>query len=139
MLAINSKGFTLVETLFCLTLLSIMLTISIPLLKLIESPAYSHELSAIQFFTFVEEEINTSTKVKLLQNELFITDTMGRIIRISKYGDSVRRQVNDTGHELLITNIQAITFNLKEGNDILTVHLTLKEGTAYDKTIYIPS
>ncbi|UOR12320.1 competence type IV pilus minor pilin ComGF [Halobacillus amylolyticus] len=137
MLAINSKGFTLIETLFCLTLLSIMLTIILPLLKLMESPAYSHELSVIQFFTFIESEVNTSTNVSLLQNELLITDTMGRNIRISKYGDTVRRQVNETGHELLITSIQSITFKLKD--DILTVHLTLKEGTAYDKAIYIPS
>ncbi|MFD2925962.1 competence type IV pilus minor pilin ComGF [Halobacillus naozhouensis] len=136
MLAGNNRGFTLIESLFCLTLLSVLLTLSLPLLKFIDSPAYSADLSAHQFFTFIEGEINQSLKVISLNNELSITDPDERLITISKYNDGVRRQVDQTGHELLITNIQNLTFTQK--NHLLTVSLVLKDGTTYEKVLYLP-
>ncbi|WP_079530640.1 competence type IV pilus minor pilin ComGF [Halobacillus hunanensis] len=137
MQACNDRGFTLIESLFCLTLLSILLTLSLPLLKLIDSPLYSEDLSVHQFFTFLEEEINLSSQVLSSNNKLSITDPDGRLVTISKYNDVVRRQVNQTGHELLITNIRNLTFTQEK--DLLIVSLVLKDGTSYEKVLYLSS
>lgn len=133
MLLLKSNGFTLVETIISLTLISILLTISIPVIKLIEGPSYSNELSVFQFLTFVEEEINTSTNVTLINNELIITDNQNREIKISKYGNDVRRRVNNTGHELLIHNIQELSFKLDK--QMLHLSVVIKNGGSYHKTI----
>ncbi|MFC7060619.1 competence type IV pilus minor pilin ComGF [Halobacillus seohaensis] len=133
MLLLKSNGFTLVETIISLTLISILLTISVPVIKLIEGPSYSNELSVFQFLTFVEEEINTSTNVTLINNELIITDNQNREIKISKYGNDVRRRVNNTGHELLIHNIQELSFKLDK--QMLHLSVVIKNGGSYHKTI----
>ncbi|MFC7320870.1 ComGF family competence protein [Halobacillus campisalis] len=130
---VSDSGFTLAETIISATLITILLIFTMPLLKLLESPSYSQELSVLQFFTFIEEEINTAISVRVINENLHIVDSNQREISISKYGRDVRRRVDYQGHELLINDID--DFSVEIENNILNVSITDKNGEGYNKRV----
>ncbi|WP_173916156.1 competence type IV pilus minor pilin ComGF [Halobacillus sp. Marseille-Q1614] len=132
----SSHGFTLLETIMTLTVLSILLSFCLPILKLYDSPAYTEEMSAFQYFTFIQDELNTSKAWTVKNEELLITDPENRLIKISKYNQDIRRQVNGTGHELLLQQIISHSF-IKEENQLI-IRLSFEEGRVYEKVVYFP-
>ncbi|WP_101844279.1 competence type IV pilus minor pilin ComGF [Halobacillus sp. Marseille-P3879] len=129
-------GFTFLETIISLTVVTILLTLSIPTIEMMKSSGYYEELAAFQFFTFIEDEMNVSTKLLISKEKIVITDLNNRNIEIEKYRDNIRRRVDAQGHELLIHDIKAVSFTEAEGN--LKIQLTTKNRGDYYKTIPLP-
>ncbi|WP_082233847.1 ComGF family competence protein [Halobacillus massiliensis] len=132
----HKEGFTLAETIMTLTVLSILLTFSLPILKIYESPTYTAEMSIFQYFNFIQDEINRSRDWRIEKDTLVIIDNTDRRVTISQYNQDIRRQVNGSGHELLI---QDLSFHLISQKDHhLFIELRTTEGKTYEKIIYSP-
>ncbi|GGF08070.1 hypothetical protein GCM10010954_03160 [Halobacillus andaensis] len=129
----NERGFTFIETIISLIVVAILLSISLPTIKMVKSPAYFDELAVFQFFTFIEDEMNSSSNITVSERQILITDVDNREIKVSLYGDDVRRRVDEKGHELLIHDLKDITFSLQ--NHLLDIHVTTRNGDDYYKTI----
>lgn len=134
MLLKSNKGFTLSETMLSLTLLMIILSLSYPLLHSLKGPSYYKELSARQFFTFIQQEVQFARKASIEGNTFQLIDSRHRTITIEQYQSIVRKRVGGKGHESLLLNVKLFTVQ-QAGSDFL-VQVELEGGQAYQKRIH---
>ena len=122
----NEWAFTLVEMMFAFSLFWIIVFFISPLLHLIlnhhELPERIQDLQWQVFCSQVKKEIRMSTKVQVLNGSLILTEDAGTAI-FEKYENSLRRRVNETGHEILLQNVSNASFELL-GN---AVKITIKD------------
>lgn len=130
---IDSKGFTMTETIISLLTVMVVITLSFPLLKSLKSPNYYQELSARQLFTFIQEEVNESTNVTFAPSKLTITDNLERSILIEHYNTIIRRRVNGTGHEVLLNGV--VSFHIEDKTSYFIVSVEMEGGATYQKNI----
>lgn len=128
----NERGFTLVTILFSLAIISTTLALIPTLYRLIDQQSYTDELSIRQFFHFLSNEIHENDFNYVEANTIYVSKHNGDKISISYYQDMIRKQTNQTGHEVLVRNIQ--TFNVEELS--YGIHVTIKANTGeiYAKT-----
>lgn len=128
----NKAGFTFLETLMSLT----VITISIPfLLYLIANTTYTSQidmLSTEQFFIFIRNEIMESKAVEISGNTLKFKGNDNRTVTINQYNTLIRRQVAGMGHEIFIRDVQ--DFRLTELDYGVLVAVTTLEGETYERT-----
>ncbi|MGI8316154.1 competence type IV pilus minor pilin ComGF [Halobacillus mangrovi] len=134
MLLNSNKGFTLSETMISLTLLMVMLSLSYPLLHSLEGPSYYKELSARQFFIFIQQEVHYAREASVEGNSFQIIDSRHRSITIEQYQNIVRKRVGGKGHESLLSKVKLFTVQ-QTGSDFL-VQVELEGGEAYQKRIH---
>ncbi|WP_198162774.1 competence type IV pilus minor pilin ComGF [Halobacillus mangrovi] len=134
MLFKSNKGFTLSETMISLTLLMIILSLSYPLLHSLEGPSYYKELSARQFFTFIQHEVQYAREASIEGNTFQIIDSRHRSITIEQYQNIVRKRVGGKGHESLLSKVKLFTVQ-QTGSDFLIL-VELEGGEAYQKRIH---
>lgn len=133
-MGLRNHGFTLIETLIGLLVTLMIIALSSPLLKLLESNSYQAELETRQFFLYLQEEINHSTNITFGNDFIGLMDADKRKVIIEPFGTSIRRRVDDRGHELLLTEVTKVSFqSVGEGIRVVVV----KEGQAYHKTMYL--
>jgi competence protein ComGF len=128
----NEKAFSLLEVLFSLLMMTMLLfaILSIYLLyKKEENHVYISSLLQNQSSAFVhsiEREIYNGSQFMINNGKLSFYDAAGNLITYEKWGDGVRRQVNHSGHVLLIKDVESISFQMI-GN-CCHVQYTLKRG-----------
>ncbi|ASF39900.1 prepilin-type cleavage/methylation domain-containing protein [Halobacillus halophilus] len=131
---IHSQGFTLMETLMSLIIISLILILSFPLFRMIHDVDYYEELSVRQMFSFLQEEVNRGREVEVISNSIFITDAVNRKITIEQYQNLIRRRVNLSGHEVLLQNVEAI--HLTNHTHYIMIKLQMEGGGVYQKNIH---
>lgn len=133
---INQSGFTLLSMLLTISILFI----TIPFLEYItKSLSYTTnyvDLSASQFFHFMHDDIIRSTAFTINDKIISLTAIDGTTVSYEKYHDIIRRQIDGQGHEVIIRNIQNLSFE-KLAHGINTKIITT-DGAVYEKkfTIY---
>lgn len=133
----ESNGFTFLEALFSLTIITIILFLSTPILTSIRNPSYYEEQASLHLFHFIQEEINASKSFSLNGNTLQIVSWDDRIIQIEQYGTIVRRTVNGTGHETLLTPVESFTIH-DNGPSTLTLEVQIHEDSRFQRLIHLP-
>ena len=131
---IHSQGFTLLETLISLIIISLILILSFPLFRIIHDVNYYEELSVRQMFSFLQEEVNRGREVAVISNTISITDAVHRKITIEQYQNLIRRRVNLSGHEVLLQNVEAI--HLIDHSHYIRIKLQMEGGGVYQKNIH---
>ncbi|WP_227395162.1 competence type IV pilus minor pilin ComGF [Jeotgalibacillus aurantiacus] len=129
----NHKGFTLLEVLISLAVLMIVA----PLLSLIILTFYSAyesldeqrneewEIFKIQF-----REENKYLQLKQVEDHV-ITFTDGeQEIRYARYSSYIRRTVGLEGHEIHLTNVNALRFQYQNG--FVRMEVTFLDGRTYE-------
>ncbi|MCA1031716.1 prepilin-type N-terminal cleavage/methylation domain-containing protein [Bacillus timonensis] len=123
----KSKGFTLIETLVSMACLVVVLTLITPFLKIIflES-SLKHQVNRMEWEIFLQQakmEIRESTSVTIANNKLYFYQ-QNQVISYEKYGDKIRRRVNGSGHEIILQEINSVTFHpLQNGIEIRVVDI----------------
>lgn len=128
----NTKGFTLIELLISMqiTILSgLILFMIVPHIAL--TTTY-HSFQVYQFFGLLEREIQTSTAVNVTNEKLELTTMSGDRVTIEKYKQSIRRRVNNSGHEVLLQNVRE--FNVFRSDAIHIVILS-EAGEVFEDEI----
>jgi competence protein ComGF len=85
------------------------------------------------FCSQVQKEIMTVSKGEVIGSKLMLTKDTDSIL-YEKYGTSLRRRVNLTGHEILLQNVQEVSFVRLKNGIMLTV--TDLEGKVFSATFH---
>lgn len=115
----NDGGFTLIEALLSFMIFCII-SLSIPLLmKGVETiknemvPPYYYEWNL--FSESLKNELWKGTDIKVLPQEISFNKN-GEKISYEKYNSSIRRRVNDTGHEVVLQSVGSFSLTpLEQG------------------------
>jgi competence protein ComGF len=86
------------------------------------------------FCSQIKKEIRMSSKAQLVGTSLVLTEDAGTIV-YEKYGNVLRRRVNNTGHEVLLQNVTEVNFSLMPN----TVRVTVKDSYRRDYTVNVYS
>lgn len=130
----NNGGFTIVELLLSLSILFIIILVTPSVWSNINHYQPQTERFAVrQFFHGVTDEIQLHRVKEQDQNRIVINTTTNDQIILSKYYDTIRRQVNRTGHEILLRDVDLFTINYTD--QYLLIKLTMKSGRSYEKVI----
>lgn len=130
----NKKGFTFVSTITTITILFITLPLLIYLLEVTVStvPESDDEFSVRQFYYFFRDEL-IAAKAYTVQSDRVLLYLHDDEVVMEQYKDTIRRRVNDEGHEVYMRNVKDVSFSeITEG---IRVHLVLQDGE-YEKDIY---
>ncbi|RDW19193.1 hypothetical protein CWR48_09085 [Oceanobacillus arenosus] len=132
----HEHGFTFISMLFAIAILSITLPFTGYLLKATASQSNYEEISVYQFFQFVRDEVVKSTGMYIANGKLHLQQKINNqqaIATIEKYESLIRRQVDGTGHEIFLRDVQDLTFF--EDPYGIKINVTTLEGNTYDKRI----
>ncbi|MEH7178731.1 competence type IV pilus minor pilin ComGF [Neobacillus vireti] len=127
----NEKAFTLLEVLFAFSIFTTIVFFIIPLLPIIADTKDSNErLQEMEWEVFcsqAKKEIRIGSKAEVLSGRLVLTNN-NETIYYEKYGSTIRRRVNSTGHETLLQNVAVVTFTkIKNTVEINVVDIWGKE------------
>lgn len=121
----DEKGFTLIEALLSFSLFC-MISLSIPLMMKGFS-TIKHDLVPPRYYEWnlfhesVRNELRKANDVNVLSNQIsFVID--GETILYEKYNQSIRRRVNNRGHEIVLQSVDHFTFDVIQQG----VHLNLE-------------
>ncbi|GEN52084.1 ComGF family competence protein [Halobacillus faecis] len=131
----SERAFTLAEVLITLMTTLILFTISVPLFTLMKGNDYYSELSIDQLSAVIQWEINQGRSYTVLDHSLSIIDKQDRHIVMEKYEGTFRRTVDGSGHETLIQNIEAISFEYKSPSILMEVEI---HDQHYTRKIHLP-
>ncbi|TFD92274.1 competence type IV pilus minor pilin ComGF [Jeotgalibacillus sp. R-1-5s-1] len=136
----NHNGFTLLEVLISLTVLMVIA----PLLSLLMITFYSAYESLDQqrneeweIFIIQFREENKFLQLKQVENNV-ITFTDGeKDIRYARYSSSIRRTVGLQGHEIHLTNVSDVRFQLENG--LVRMEVTFQDGRTNEAHFTFPT
>lgn len=109
----NNRGFTLVDMLLAFSVfLMIASFIPLSLSMVYRNGIVDDELQRLEWEVFisqVKKEIRMSEGVDVSNNRVILQKD-GSQISYEKYGSNVRRRVDEKGHEILLQNIETVSF-----------------------------
>ncbi|WP_085991911.1 competence type IV pilus minor pilin ComGF [Oceanobacillus senegalensis] len=129
----DEKAFSFVSLLFAISIIVLTLPLVGYLFQATNHlSANDNELSIQQFFQFMRDEMINSEENHVLKDKLVLYQSDSKVT-FEQYGNTVRRQVNGTGHEILLRGVKKIEF---EANSIgVRLHITSSKGETYEKNI----
>lgn len=130
----NKKGFTFVSTITSITILFITLPLLVYLLEITVStvPENDDEFSVRQFYYFFRDELIAAKSYTVHSDRVLLYSHDDEVV-MEQYKDTIRRRVNDEGHEVYMRNVKDVSFSeITEG---IRVQLVLQDGE-YEKDIY---
>ncbi|WP_181350099.1 competence type IV pilus minor pilin ComGF [Thalassobacillus sp. CUG 92003] len=128
----SKNGFTLFEVLISLMVLLIILPMATAIISLLQVNDSQHELAVQQFFQFIDYELSRAETSRVSPQALDFTRLDGDHVRFESYNGAIRRRVNERGHELLLNEVEHITFTLKSPR-LLSVTVKINKGESYEK------
>lgn len=130
----NERGFTLSEMLFGFSIFTLIVFFLSPLLQMSEKEFMKkRHLQEMEWDVFVSQikfEIHSSVNATVSSNTLYITSPY-ETVSYEKYGSTLRRRVNETGHEILLQNVEKVDFiTLQNGIRVTVIDSTNTVHTA---------
>ncbi|WP_440895845.1 competence type IV pilus minor pilin ComGF [Amphibacillus sp. Q70] len=129
----TEDGFTLIEMLISFSIMFFILLITPTLWQYLDHQPQTERFSVDQFFHAVSDEVQLNQLLEQSTYSLSLQSTDQKHILLSKYNDTIRRQVNRTGHEILLRDVQ--TFEVDYHDQYLIIQLKMKSGNVYEKII----
>ncbi|XJZ26206.1 competence type IV pilus minor pilin ComGF [Bacillota bacterium Lsc_1132] len=131
---LNNRGFTLVETLFAFSIFTLIVFFVSPLFQAMlpdrDLKAHLQEMEWDVFSSQIKYEIHSSSSATIWNNDKAVLTSNAGIVTYEKYKNTLRRQVDNTGHEILLQNVAAVSFSqLKNAVQITVTDMTGKVFT----------
>lgn len=122
---LNEHGFTLVETLFAFSVFLIIVFFISPLFQIMladrDLNVHLQKMEWDVFCSQINFELHSSLNVVIArEDKLIITSNIGTVT-YEKYNHSLRRQVYEMGHEILLQNVAKVAFSPIKNGVIVTV------------------
>lgn len=109
----NENAFTLIEVLFAFSIFITIVFFMVPVLQIVldnkDSSIRLQEMEWEVFCSQIKKEIRISSKAEVVSGRLVLTNN-NETITYEKYGSTIRRRVNSSGHETLLQNVLSVTF-----------------------------
>jgi competence protein ComGF len=120
----NDKAFTLIEALLALSIFTTIIFFMMPVFQIIlnnkDSQAKLQAMEWADFCSQFKKEIRQTTKAEVISGRLYLTKDSEAVL-FEKYGSNIRRQVNYTGHEIVLQNVSQYSFSVLNNAVKLTV------------------
>ncbi|HHU19495.1 MAG TPA: prepilin-type N-terminal cleavage/methylation domain-containing protein [Bacilli bacterium] len=129
----TERGFTIVELLLSLVILAMILLITPIITSNIHHQPQTERFSVQQFFHAATDEIQSNQLSEKDQYRIILTTSTNEQIVLSKYNDTIRRQVNRTGHEVLLRDVKQLA--IEYNDQYLLIKLEMKSEQKYEKVI----
>lgn len=130
---LTDRGFTIVELLLSLAILAMILMTTPIIRNNIHHQPQTERFSVQQFFHAATDEIQGNQLSEQDHNRIVLTTATNEQIVLSKYNDTIRRQVNRTGHEILLRDVKQLA--VEYHNQYLLIKLEMKSEQKYEKII----
>ncbi|MBM7701550.1 competence type IV pilus minor pilin ComGF [Metabacillus iocasae] len=129
----NQKGFTLVEMLISFSFFLLIVSLIPLIVPILSKTNDSHlALTNIEWELFIAQltfEYREAKEVKVDASKLTLFTFEDHTVTYERYQDKLRRRVNQSGHEVLLQNVQSVDYK-REGH-MLTVELTDTKQTKF--------
>lgn len=117
----NEQGFTMLDALYGFTIfILIMFLIPLSINHIIQSAPAGQTASNLQWTVFLQllkKEVRMSEEFTASgENLILIKDNQK--VNYEIYGTNIRRRVNEAGHEIVLQNVEKVTYE-DEGNSIV--------------------
>lgn len=93
------------------------------------------QYSTSQFLHLLQDELFNAVQIEADGHTLLIYTAAGSTIKYEQYNNMVRRQVNDTGHELMLTNVHSISFEKFASS--INIQIQMKNGEQYERRLAV--
>lgn len=138
---LNEQGYTLIESIFQLMVYVVFSSFFILLIlwtTQFQNATFAKEQT--EWELFVQDLLSYIAEGDLVQ---VINEGSGiRVFRgdqaidIEKYEKFIRKQVNELGHEPMLTNVKTVHFILNES--YLTIQVEFENGIHKERQVYVP-
>lgn len=95
--------------------------------------SYYEEVSIQQFLFLLQQECNKATTIHSVENQIIMIPNSGERISFELYGNLIRRQVNNLGHEIYLREIKS--WDIVPVPNGIRITITSLQGEQYEKTI----
>lgn len=137
----SNKGFTFIESMFqliVLLLFSQFFGFIYSWFHQIDSNLNSQEATWEMFIFELQQYINDSSEVTLPNANSVVhleNKQTGEVTQISRYGDMIRKQVDDKGHVPLLMGVKKVTFEKNENT--LTISVQFTDGKTKERSFFV--
>lgn len=129
---LNNRGFTLLETIFSLFLLSIIVLFFPLIVQFFKTDVSTgFEKEAELFFMQIGREIHSADEIKVIDNKLYLHFLYNDTAKYERFQNLLRRQLKDTGHEIVLQNIKTVSF--KMNGKIVTIEIEGLNGKTFKR------
>jgi competence protein ComGF len=134
----RNDGSLLVETLLSFSCFLFLISFLPFIIKGVHIPKYTNgtlmkPLEVHLFFEQLSLELRQAKSISLAQNSLILSKDNGDTVIIERYGGFIRRRVNYSGHEVMLTNVKDISFTLKTNG--VTIEVVGRNGSTIEKSL----
>ncbi|MBM7693284.1 prepilin-type N-terminal cleavage/methylation domain-containing protein [Peribacillus deserti] len=129
-LAKNEKGFTLIEMLLSVVILSTLASLILTGMIFLKKDFEVKSINKMEWELFLHQ-INRDIRTSTMQTAAGSTLTLfvkNRTITIEKYQDKIRRRIDGSGHEILLQNTQS--FHVKTEGEGLNLEVKDQYGNS---------
>lgn len=133
----NQKGFTLIESLLSLYILTFVTTLSIMILSSLFFHVNSQMIPSFELENFViqtQNEFREANEWSVDKDTVRITSRYDEHITYSYYNNKIRRQVEGSGQEVLLQNVN--TFTCEKLENGIKFIISDKNRKMYIRNIY---
>lgn len=131
------RGFTLIESLLTLYILTIITTLIIMLLSTLSFKTNNQAIHSFELENFViqlQNELREANEWSVDSSSIQITSRYDKQITYATYKKMIRRQMNATGQEVMLYNVQ--NFNCIQLDDGIKLIITDTNGEEFVRNIY---
>lgn len=135
----NEQGFTFFSMLLTMTILFITLPLLAYLLQTANYSSNYNEISTQHFFSFLQNDVIHANDYTVKDDtiELTVQEKCEKedavIATFEQYGKLIRRQVDGSGHEFYLRDVEDFTVKLLSYG--MHVNILTLQGEHYEKTI----
>lgn len=129
----NDRGFTLINALFRLFLVTLSLPIFIFAFAKLKVLPTEDSLMMYQFFHVLQNEMYMAEEVYQIGNRLYFKLNDYETAMIEKYESFLRRRINNKGHEIYLRDVE--DFELETIPYGIKLTIELEKGGVYERTL----
>ncbi len=132
----NEKGMTLLELMLTVTILIAIVSV-MPLLMNAAVKSTGADLQhqeAQLFFRLFCKEVREASRVTIVGDNVELLKTDGVRVLYERYGSSIRRRVNGTGHEVVLQDIRRMKVDLL--GQKVTIEVELQNGESEQRMVF---
>lgn len=132
----NQKGMTLIELMLTVTILVAIVSV-MPLLMSAAVKSAGADLQhqeAQLFFRLFSKEVREASQITIAGDGVELSKTDGARVQYERYGSSIRRRVNGTGHEVVLQHIRKVKVDLM-GKKV-TIEVELQNGESEKRIVF---
>ncbi|OZM57659.1 hypothetical protein CIB95_04620 [Lottiidibacillus patelloidae] len=134
----QTKGFTLLEMLISFSCFLVLISLLPIIINGMHIPKHltGNWLKPMEVHLFFEQVGLELRQTRSLTNQwgrLLLTKDDGSVVTIERYGNYIRRRVNNKGHDVMLTNVKSMTFRIVSNG--VEIQVTGLNGSKYQKRI----